>query len=84
MLKTRAVDELVSPVTEASADCSQLPSGMMCDSSRMKRSQSKRVAATCETDRVRVAAICAKPFGELTRLSHFLGKTTPFVASTSG
>ncbi len=49
-----------SPSVEASADWSQLPSGITCASSRMKRSQSKRVAATPATDCIRVAAIWAK------------------------
>ena len=42
--------EVGSPVTDASADCSQLPSGITRPSSRMKRSQSNRVAATPDTD----------------------------------
>ena len=39
-----------SPMTEASVDWIQLPSGMISDSSRMKRSQSKRVCATPATE----------------------------------
>ena len=39
-----------SPVTEASAAWSQLPAGITRDSSRIRRSQSKRVSATVLTD----------------------------------
>jgi hypothetical protein len=49
-----------SPRAEASADCSQLPAGMIRETSRMRRSQSKRVPATPATDCSRVCAICAK------------------------
>ena len=58
--KVVAAPEVGSPVTDASADCSQLPSGMTRASSRMKRSQSNRLAATSATDWVRVTAIWAK------------------------
>ncbi len=47
--KVVAAPEVGSPVTDASADCSQLPSGMTRASSRMKRSQSNRLAATSAT-----------------------------------
>jgi hypothetical protein len=48
------------PATEASAECSQLPDGMISETSRITRSQSNRVAATVATDCSRVWAIWAK------------------------
>ena len=49
-----------SPLTEASVACSQLPSGITCETSRISRSQSKRVWATPATEASRCWATSAK------------------------